>query len=151
MLTGTTLENQAGLPTPPSLYTKAPWNNGYLKGSTIPQDLLPLNDNRTWVLDAAIVWKPVGPFPRAYDLFGDGSAYVIDLPGHVEGHINLLARTSADGGWILLLGDTCHDRRLLTGELQFCIDIDEQGHRTTKMHTNLLTAQEHLIRVRELM
>ena len=115
----------------------------------MPQDLLP--EDRTRVLDASIEWRPIGPFPRAYDLFGDGSAYIIDAPGHIEGHINLLARTSADGGWILLLGDACHERRLLTGELQFCVDVDEQGNRSTKMHTDLVAAQEHLARVRELM
>ncbi|TFY80639.1 hypothetical protein EWM64_g3370 [Hericium alpestre] len=34
-------------------------------------------------------WKPIGPFLRALDYYGDGSLYVIDAPGHVQGHINL--------------------------------------------------------------
>lgn len=131
--------------------TKARVDSGYPKDarSTISQNLLPTE--RTRVLDAGTEWQPVGPFPRAYNLFGDGSLYIIDAPGHVEGHINLLARTSSDGGWIMLLGDACHDRRLLTGEARFCIDTDEQGRQTTKMHTDLVAAREHLARVRELM
>ena len=44
--------------------------------------------------------------------------YVVDAgDGHVAGHINVLARTSEDGGWIYLAGDSAHDRRLLTGPL----------------------------------
>ncbi|KZV66789.1 Metallo-hydrolase/oxidoreductase [Peniophora sp. CONT] len=131
--------------------TKTRVDSGYPKDarSTIPQNLLPAE--RTRVLDASAEWQQIGPFPRAHDLFGDGSAYIIDAPGHVEGHINLLARTSADGGWIMLLGDACHERRLLTGEARFCIDIDERGRQTTKMHTDLVAAQEHLARVRVLM
>lgn len=131
--------------------TKARVDSGYPKDarSPIPQDLLPTE--RTRVLDASIEWQSIGPFPRAHDLFDDGSAYIIDAPGHIEGHINLLARTSADGGWIMLLGDACHDRRLLTGEARFCIDIDEHGRQTTKMHTDLVAAREHLAHVSELM
>ncbi|VDC06368.1 unnamed protein product [Peniophora sp. CBMAI 1063] len=131
--------------------TKARVEHGYPEDarSTIPQGLLPVD--RTRVLNNKTEWHPLGPFPRAYDLFGDGSAYIIDAPGHVEGHINLLTRTSADGGWLMLLGDACHDRRLLTGELQFDVDTDEGGHKTTKMHIDLDAAQEHLARVRELM
>ncbi|VDC06367.1 unnamed protein product [Peniophora sp. CBMAI 1063] len=131
--------------------TKDRVDNGYPKNprSSLPQDLLP--SDRVHVLDDTTEWRPIGPFPRAYDLFSDGSAYIIDAPGHVEGHINLLVRTSADGAWIMLLGDSCHDRRLLSGELHFAIDVDEQGRRTTKMHTDLVAAQGHLVRVRELM
>lgn len=61
-------------------------------------------------------WTPLGPFPRAVDFFGDGSLYVVDAPGHIPGHINIMARTSADGGWVFLAGDSAHDWRLLTGE-----------------------------------
>ena len=61
-------------------------------------------------------WAPLGPFPRALDLLGDGSAYVVDAPGHVPGHVALLARTSADGAWAFLAGDSAHDWRLVRGE-----------------------------------
>ncbi|BCS24983.1 MBL fold metallo-hydrolase [Aspergillus puulaauensis] len=60
-------------------------------------------------------WKPLGPFPHAMDVFGDGSVYVISAPGHLDGHINLLCR-KADGRYVYLAGDACHDGRLLSGE-----------------------------------
>ena len=59
-------------------------------------------------------WEPLGPFPAVLDLFEDGSVYVIDTPGHLPGHVNLLSRTKDK--WICLCGDAFHDRRLLTGE-----------------------------------
>lgn len=55
----------------------------------------------------------IGPFPRALDLLGDGSLYVIDSPGHLPGHVNLLIRTSSDGGWLYLASDAAHDVRMI--------------------------------------
>lgn len=56
----------------------------------------------------------IGPYPRAMDIFGDGSMYIIDASGHVDGHINILARTSPDGAWILLGADSAHHPDLIT-------------------------------------
>jgi glyoxylase-like metal-dependent hydrolase (beta-lactamase superfamily II) len=80
-------------------------------------------------------WKPLGPFPAALDLFRDGSLFVIDTPGHLPGHINLLCRT--EERWVLLCGDAFHDRRLLTGEKEIgtwesqggtlCIHLDKEA------------------------
>lgn len=99
-------------------------------------DTLP--DDRTEELSdpATDDWKQLGPFPAALDLFNDGSVYVIDTPGHLPGHINLLCRT--EKRWILLCGDAFHDRRLLTGEKQIgtweapqggilCIHLDKEA------------------------
>ncbi|KAI0666547.1 Metallo-hydrolase/oxidoreductase [Trametes maxima] len=83
--------------------------------SLFAQDLLPPGRTR-FVDPAGPDWAPLGPFPRAHDFFRDGSVYLVDAPGHMPGHINVLARTSPDGGWIYLAGDAAHDRRLLTGE-----------------------------------
>ncbi|KAI0743392.1 beta-lactamase-like protein [Daedaleopsis nitida] len=78
---------------------------------------LDLPPERTAFLDDADArWAPLGPFPRALDFYGDGSLYIVDAPGHIPGHINLMVRTSADGGWAYLAGDSAHDWRLLTGE-----------------------------------
>ena len=49
--------------------------------------LMPDQSRRQWY------WKSVGPFPAGIDLFGDRSVYVINAPGHLPGHINLLCRT----------------------------------------------------------
>ncbi|KAI5812798.1 beta-lactamase-like protein [Pyronema omphalodes] len=59
---------------------------------------------------------------KAKDWFGDGSLYVIDAPGHLQGHINLLVRTIR--GWVYLAGDAAHDRRLLMGEKDVAVWSD---------------------------
>ncbi|KPI41632.1 uncharacterized protein AB675_9195 [Cyphellophora attinorum] len=33
-------------------------------------------------------WRPISTLPNATDLFGDGSIYLIDAPGHLQGHLN---------------------------------------------------------------
>jgi hypothetical protein len=48
----------------------------------------------------------IGQF-RAFDLFGDGSFYLLDTPGHAIGHLAGLARTSPDT-FIFMGGDLCH-------------------------------------------
>ncbi|KAK3681243.1 beta-lactamase-like protein [Podospora appendiculata] len=59
-------------------------------------------------------WNPLGPF-SAIDLLADGSVFILDSPGHLPGHVNLLCRLSSEK-WVCLCGDAYHDRRLLTGE-----------------------------------
>ena len=102
---------------------------------------------RTDFLDpsTAAGWGPIGPFPSALDFYGDGSVYIVDAPGHVPGHINLLARTSADGGWVFLAADSAHDWRLLTGEAGF-------GEHTQWgcVHEDPVKAQENIERIKVL-
>lgn len=92
-------------------------------------------------------WKPLGPFPAALDLFNDGSVYVIDTPGHLPGHINLLCRTK--DRWICLCGDAFHDRRLLTGEKEIGTWESAEGH-TLCIHLDREGAAESIGRLREL-
>ncbi|OSD02315.1 Metallo-hydrolase/oxidoreductase [Trametes coccinea BRFM310] len=88
----------------------------------------------------------IGPFPRALDYFGDGSLYLIDAIGHLAGHINILARTSSDGSWIYLAGDTAHDVRLLTGEREVAFGFDPSG-KMLCAHAHKDDAVEHIRRV----
>jgi glyoxylase-like metal-dependent hydrolase (beta-lactamase superfamily II) len=60
-------------------------------------------------------WHRKGHFEAVLDVFDDGSMYVVSAPGHIDGHINLLCRLE-NGKHVYLAGDSCHDRRLLTGE-----------------------------------
>ncbi len=83
--------------------------------------------------------ESIGPFPRAYDYFGDGSLYLIDAAGHLPGHVNILARTNATGSWIYLAGDTAHDMRLLTGERAVASSV-ESGHMVSA-HTEVLRVE----------
>jgi glyoxylase-like metal-dependent hydrolase (beta-lactamase superfamily II) len=96
-------------------------------------------------------WFSVGPFPHAYDYFGDGSLYVIDAPGHLPGHVNVLARTSSDGAWIYLAGDTAHDWRLLRGQSEIACKRDGHGHVTMCMHADPEAAKITMERVSKLL
>lgn len=79
-------------------------------------------------------WKPLGPFDNSIDLFGDGLIFIVDSPGHLTGHLNLLARVS-QGQWIYLAGDACHHSRILNGNTEMaswmendmlvCIHVDK--------------------------
>lgn len=61
-------------------------------------------------------WIGLGSFSRAFDVFGDGSAYLIDAPGHSAGHQMMLIRTTAGSGddtFVLLAGDCFHHPEIL--------------------------------------
>ncbi|KAK6983991.1 Lactamase-B domain-containing protein [Favolaschia claudopus] len=94
--------------------------------------------------DRTVFLKPegfntsVGPFPRAKDLFEDGSVYVIDTPGHCAGHIT-----------IFLGGDVAHDTRLLTDDATRIGTIAESGEPYC-MHRDPAQATVDIGRVREL-
>ncbi|KAJ5382252.1 hypothetical protein N7517_000163 [Penicillium concentricum] len=94
-------------------------------------------------------WNPLGPFPAAVDLFGDGSIYIINSPGHLIGHINLLVRLS-ETKWVYLGGDCCHDIRILHGEKDIALYSDGHGgKRSVHIHTE--GAQGTLGRIRDMM
>ncbi|KIJ53741.1 hypothetical protein M422DRAFT_154596 [Sphaerobolus stellatus SS14] len=114
------------------------------------KDLLP-QDRTIYLSDSTpnVKWLPVGPFPRTYDFFGDGSVYIVDSPGHMPGHINLLARTSLNDSWIYLAGDSVHDVRLLRDEKPMGDYIDEKGNHYC-MHDDMGKATTHLKRIQEL-
>ncbi|KAL2059326.1 hypothetical protein ABVK25_000618 [Lepraria finkii] len=50
--------------------------------------------------------KKIGDFPY-FDVFGDGSFYLLNVPGHAVGHISGLARTTPDT-FVFMGGDVCH-------------------------------------------
>jgi len=117
--------------------------------SGFPSDLLP--PGRTNFVDPFDeAWKPIGPFPRALDFFGDGALYIIDSPGHLPGHLNVLARTSADGAWIYLAGDSAHDWRLLRGQGEIGDVHDEPFIGHICMHIDKEKAALHIRRIADL-
>lgn len=142
----------------PMLYTKARFfagagartllENGFPKDakSHFVQNLFP--EGRIEWLDPhgsdADKWKSIGPFEHALDFWGDGALYVVDAPGHMPGHLNLLVRTSSDGGWVHLAGDSAHDWRLLRGE------ADIAGNETVCVHADVDAARDMIRRIREL-
>ncbi|PPQ97717.1 hypothetical protein CVT26_001907 [Gymnopilus dilepis] len=120
--------------------------NGYPQNpdSFYASDLLP--EGRTqYIMDEQ--WKPIGPFPRAFDFYGDGSLYIVDSPGHADGHVNVLARTSADGAWIYLAADSAHHWKLITGEADIQVGIPGYPHFC--IHHDKAKAEEHIEHIRE--
>jgi len=74
---------------------------GYLPG-LLPRDFLSrcmfIEDLSLSLLD-----KSMAPFVKGYDVFGDGSALAVSLPGHASGHFGLLSEHN--GKSIFLIGD----------------------------------------------
>ncbi|KAH7056923.1 AhpD-like protein [Macrophomina phaseolina] len=94
-------------------------------------------------------WAPLPShgLPAVLDLFGDASLYVVDAPGHLPGHVNVLMRTA--GGWLYLAGDACHDRRILRGERSIGEWRDEGGA-VCCIHADKARAEETIERIRGL-
>lgn len=95
--------------------------------SASTHELPPVRDvSKAFHRQTAHTWIPLAGFPTAIDFYDDGSLYVIDAPGHLPGHINLLARV-APKKWVYLGGDCCHDPRILSGEKGIALYDDGRG------------------------
>jgi glyoxylase-like metal-dependent hydrolase (beta-lactamase superfamily II) len=99
-------------------------------------------------IDFNRTWEARGSLPRTLDVFGDGSLLIVDAPGHLAGHINLLARC-IDGHQVYMAGDACHDRRLLTGEKSIGEWNDAHGQ-ICCIHADRKQAEETIERIRVL-
>ena len=97
---------------------------------------------------SAHIWTSISTIPHAVDFFGDGSVYLVDAPGHLQGHVNMLARLGPDR-WVYLGGDCCHDSRIITGEKGIAIYSDGHGG-TRSVHSNLPLAKETIAMIQEL-
>jgi glyoxylase-like metal-dependent hydrolase (beta-lactamase superfamily II) len=117
------------LPDPSSTY------NGEVRTSRVPGDI-ELNGS----------WNASGILPQTLDVFSDGSLLIVNAPGHLPGHINLLARCSNDHQ-VYMAGDACHDRRLLTGEKSIGEWDDAHGH-TCCIHADRKEAEKTIERIR---
>ena len=98
-------------------------------------------------------WEQFDELPAVLDLFQDGSLYIVDAPGHLPGHINLLARIDDEENdgtrWVYLAGDACHDRRIIQGEKTIGEWQDADGHLCC-IHANRSKAEETIDRIRKL-
>ena len=93
-------------------------------------------------------WKPYKHLPHTLDIFNDGSVLIVDAPGHLAGHVNVLAQVS-DTHSVYLGGDACHDRRLLTGEKEIGEWNDAHGH-ICCIHADRKQAEETIRRIKQL-
>ena len=94
-------------------------------------------------------WNPLASLPATIDYFGDGSVFVIDSPGHLFGHVNLLARLGPDK-WVFLGGDCCHDIRILKGEKDVALYDDGHGG-LRSVHVDTDAAKATLKRINDLL
>lgn len=99
-------------------------------------------------------WQALGHLPSVLDIFQDGSIYIVNAPGHLPGHINLLAQVDdvEEGSgkkWICLAGDACHDRRILRKEKEIGEWNDIHGH-ICCIHADRVGAEETIERIRGL-
>jgi len=79
---------------------------GALREAFVPGLLPPDFGRRARLLEAdAFNGPPLDPFGPTHDLFGDGSAALVQLPGHARGQIGLLAQTTE--GAMFFVGDAC--------------------------------------------
>lgn len=92
-------------------------------------------------------WRGFAGFENALDLFGDGSVWVVDAPGHITGHVNLLCRVGKER-WVYLGGDCCHDVRILKGENGVALYDDGHGG-LRSVHMDTERAKETLKGIRE--
>ncbi|KAG5637080.1 hypothetical protein H0H81_005812 [Sphagnurus paluster] len=124
----------------------------HLKSAPSPENPLALALNhlppeRTRYLDTSQC-PPLGPFPHALDFYEDGSLYIVDAAGHLPGHINVLARTSADGAWVYLASDSAHHWDLITGKGS--IVVTEGTGFARCAHADKEAAERHNLRIRQL-
>lgn len=92
-------------------------------------------------------WTSLYPFENAIDLFGDGCLYIVDSPGHLLGHINVLARVGNDR-WLYLAGDACHHSRILNGDTEMA-EWEENGQHVC-IHADKNLASATLRRIQKL-
>jgi glyoxylase-like metal-dependent hydrolase (beta-lactamase superfamily II) len=79
------------------------------------------------------------------------SLMLVFIAGHVDGHINILARTSQDGAWILLGGDSAHHPDMITGKMQVAYSVDPHTGAVTCTHEDKEVAEENIRRMRSLL
>jgi glyoxylase-like metal-dependent hydrolase (beta-lactamase superfamily II) len=84
--------------------------------SLLPDDFLeraqPFGDTRLVALPRACA-----PFETGFDVFGDGSCFAVDLPGHARGQLGLVVRTEEECTFFLV-ADACWTRAGFVDEVR---------------------------------
>ncbi|KAF0315328.1 zinc finger protein [Colletotrichum asianum] len=128
--------------------------NGYMSHSNFESDLFyktkatEFSDPAKMASESDNGWHDVGGL-KIFDFGGSdsGSLYIVDSPGHLTGHINLLARIGT-GKWALLIGDACHDQRLLQGR-EAIAEWTDDTERACCIHMDKKKAAETLRKISE--
>ena len=92
-------------------------------------------------------WRELEPFANAIDIYGDGLIYIIDSPGHISGHLNLMAKVG-EGQWVYLAGDACHHSKILDGKTAMATWFENGQH--VCIHVDKPLAEDTVRRIRKL-
>lgn len=98
----------AGAPEWDAARARNAWLHGYVAAQLDPRPDYRLLD---FTSPAA---RPLGPFDRTLDLFGDGTITLVSTPGHTHGHLSLIVRLG--GREALLTGDAAYTVQTLRGD-----------------------------------
>ncbi len=98
--------------------------------------------------DFGQLWHSHCNLPRTLDIFQDGSVLIVDAPGHLAGHINILVQIGPSKN-VYLAGDACHDRRIMRREREIGEWEDAEGH-ICCIHGDKKLAEQTIERIREL-
>ena len=71
-----------------------------------------------------------GPFGKSYDLFGDGSVCMINIPGHTDG-LCAVKITNAEGKYVLLFSDGGYSSKSWKEMILPGISMDKDKQRTS--------------------
>lgn len=104
--------------------------------------------NKPTLPDLQQPWISYGNLPRVIDWFHDGSILIVDAPGHLPGHINLLIKTGPLTR-VYLGGDACHDRRIIRKQKEIGEWYDADGHLCC-IHADRKLAEQTIERIQEL-
>lgn len=88
------------------------------------------------------------PFDSGIDIFGDGSFFIIDAPGHMPGHQMAFARTG-DEEWVAMGGDCCHHRAFLSDPTR-TISVDAGPNGTPGFHEDPPAATSTIRKLQQL-
>ncbi|KAK6376291.1 hypothetical protein LTS17_006886 [Exophiala oligosperma] len=93
-------------------------------------------------------WVPFGPFEKAMDFFGNGSLWVIQAPGHMQGNLCAAARL-ADGEWVVLGSDCAHTKPLLDGKYDIAEMTRPDGSKWS-LHEDVCAAKDTIAKIRSM-
>lgn len=107
-------------------------SNSELKCAKKLSPVVRIRYNDKWWRDCNVEgfdWNDTeGPFGRAYDLFGDGSVKLINIPGHSDG-LCAVKLTNAEGRFVLLFSDGGYASRSWRELITSGISMDKTAQR----------------------
>ncbi|MDO5336888.1 MAG: N-acyl homoserine lactonase family protein [Eubacteriales bacterium] len=71
----------------------------------------------------------IGPVGRSYDVFGNGSVFLVNTPGHSHGHFSV--RIQNGGKYVILAGDAVYTQRSIQNQIIPGFTVDKKLAKTS--------------------